>query len=229
MRTLLKYLPKVRLATFAIISFAYFVVTVAVLYFLNPEYDLIKSFEGNYDLGSYQFLIASTFFSLGLGSFTLVIGLSQKMSRSTGSLIGLLSLGIWGLGIFPANEPGSTVPHVTTALLAGIFPVDVVAYPETSFSFIHILVILWSLFSLTFATIHLSRHFKQEEKWRPIYPISSFIAVVMIAASFFLFQALFLRLYTEIAGFSLNLLSFAGLLWLFLIAARLLFIVQKSS
>lgn len=234
MRSSHNYLPRARPATIAIISFAYFVIAVVVLHFLNPAYDLIKSFEGNYDLGSYQFLIASTFFALGLGSLALVIGLYQKMSRSAGLLIGLLSLGIWGLGIisagiFPANEGGSTVPHMTTVLLAGIFPVNVMAYPETSFSFIHILAILWSLLSLTFATFSLSWRFKQEEKWRFIHPLSSFIALVMIAASIFLFQAMFLRFYTEVAGLSLKLLTFGGLLWLFLTANRLLFIVEESS
>src|SRR5215210_4785452 len=105
-------------ATVALIGFTYFVIAVVVLYFLNPAYDLISSFKGNYDLGSYEFLIASTFFGLGWGSLALVLGLYQGMSQSMGSWFGLLLLGIWSVGIFiagifPANEGGSTVPHIT--------------------------------------------------------------------------------------------------------------------
>jgi MFS family permease len=220
-------------STVALMGFAYFVIAVVTLYFLNPAYDLISSFEGNYDLGSYEFLVASTFFGLGLGSLALVIGLYQGMSRSVGSWIGLLLLGIWSVGIliagiFPANEGGSTVPHMTTILIAGIFPVGVEAYPETTFSFIHILAILGALFSLTLAAIVLSWRFKHEERWRSIYRFSLTLALVMIAASILVFQAFFLGFHTEFHGFSLNFLTFSSLFWLFLIATRLRFVVVKS-
>ena len=226
------YPPKPQTSTIALIGFAYFVIAVVTLYFLNPAYDLFSSFEGNYDLGSYEFLVASTFFGLGLGSLALVIGLYQGMSRSVGSWIGLLLLGIWSAGIliagiFPANEGGSTVPHMTTVLIAGIFPVEVEAYPETTFSFIHILAILGALFSLTLTAIVLSWRFKREERWRSTYRFSLTLALVMIAASILLFQAIFLSIYTEFYGFSLKLLTFSSLFWLFLIATRLRFVAAK--
>lgn len=227
------YSSKPQTSTIALIGFTYFVIAVVTLYFLNPAYDLISSFEGNYDLGSYQFLVASTFFGLGLGSLALVIGLYQGMSRSVGSWIGLLLLGIWSVGIliagiFPANEGGSTVPHMTTILIAGIFPVEVEAYPETTFSFIHSLAILGALFSLTLAAIVLSWHFNHEERWRSTYRFSLTLALVMIAASILIFQAIFLNNYTEFYGFSLKFLTFSSLFWLFLIATRLRFVVVKS-
>jgi hypothetical protein len=227
------YSSKPQTSTIALIGFAYFVIAVVTLYFLNPAYDLISSFEGNYDLGSYEFLVASTFFGLGLGSLALVIGLYQGMSRSVGSWIGLLLLGIWSVGIliagiFPANEGGSTVPHMTTILIAGIFPVEVEAYPETTFSFIHILAILGALFSLTLAAIVLSWRFKREERWRSTYRFSLTLALAMIAASILIFQAIFLNFHTEFYGFSLKFLTFSSLFWLFLIATRLRFVVVKS-
>ena len=229
------YLSKAQPATIAIIAFAYFVIAVTALYFLNPQYSLVSSFTGNYDLGAYEFLIASTFFSLGLGSLALVIGLYQGMAQSARSWIGLLLLGIWGLGmlmagIFPADDRGSTVPHLTTVLLAGVFPVEVQATPETVFSFIHIIAILGSLFSLSLAAIVLSWRFKHDEKWRSIYRFSLILALAMIAASILLFQAIFLLIRTEFDVFSLSLklLTFFSLLWLLLIATRLWFVVVKS-
>ena len=227
------YSSKPQTSTIALIGFAYFVIAVVTLYFLNPAYDLISSFEGNYDLGSYEFLVASTFFGLGLGSLALIIGLYQGMSRSVGSWIGLLLLGIWSVGIliagiFPANEGGSTVPHMTTILIAGIFPVEVEASPETTFSFIHILAIIGALFSLTLAAIVLSWRFKREERWRSTYRFSLTLALVMIAASILLFQAIFLFIRTDWFSLSLKLLTFSSLLWLFLTATRLRFVVVKS-
>ncbi len=219
-------------ATIALIGFAYFVIAVVALYFLNPAYDLISSFEGNYDLASYELLIASTFFGLGLGSLALMIGLYQTTSRSAGSWISLLLIGIWSVGIliagiFPANEGGSTVPHMTTAFLAGIFPVEVEAYPETTLSFIHILAILGALFSLSLAAMLLSWRFKHEEKWRSIRYFSSILALAMIAASIFIGQAMFLFIHTELVGLSLRLLTFSSLLWLVLTVTHLRFAVVE--
>jgi Protein of unknown function (DUF998) len=233
MKSSANYSSKPPTATVAIIGFAYFAITVVAMYFLNPAYDLISSFEGNYHLAPYEFLAASTFFSLGLGSLALTIGLYQEMSRSVGFSIGLLLLGIWSVGIliagiFPANDGGSTVPHMTTVLIAGIFPVEVEAYPETTFSFIHILAILGSFFSLSLAAILLAWRFKHEEKWRSIRYFSSILALVMIAASIFLCQVIFLFIHTEFWGFSLKLLTFSSLLWLFLTVIYLRFVIVKS-
>jgi hypothetical protein len=98
-------------------------IVVTALYFLNPSYSLFRSFAGTYDLGSYEFLIASTFFSLGLGALALVIGLYRGITQSPRTRKGLILLGIWGVGmlltgIFPANEAGGTLPHMTTVLVA---------------------------------------------------------------------------------------------------------------
>jgi MFS family permease len=226
------YSSKPQTSTIALLGFAYFAIAVVVLNFLNPGYDLISSFEGNYHLGHYEFLIASTFFGLGLGSLSLVIGLYQGMSRSVGSRIGLTLLGIWSVGIlvagiFPANEGGSTVRHMTTILIAGIFPVEAEASPETAYSFIHILAILGAFFSLTLAAIVLSWRFKREKRWRSTYLFSLTFALVMIAAAILFFPAIFFGFHTEFYGFSLIFLTFSSLFWLLLIATRFRFVVDK--
>ena len=144
--------------------------------------------------------------------------------------MGLALLAIWGLGliiagIFPANEGGGTLPHMTTVLIAGIFPVETQAYPETIYSFIHILAIIGSFVSLSLGTVFLSWRFKFEVTWRCIQRLSSFLAFVLMMASLLLCQAMFLSIHTELIRFSLELLAIASLAWLFLTATRLWFVV----
>jgi len=225
---------KLQPATIALIAFVYFVVAVAALYFLNPAYNLIRSFEGNYGPGSYEFLVASTFFALGLASLALLIGLCEEISRSTGSRIGLVLLGIWSAGIiiagiFPAYESGATLPHLATALIAGIFPVEVVASPETNFGFIHILAILAAQLGLTLAALALSWRFKREAGWRSSHRISLTLALVMAAAAILFFPAILFGFHAEFYRPGWNFLTYASLFWLFLIAIRLHRMVGKSS
>ncbi len=235
---------KVQPASVAIIAFAYFLIVVTALYFLNPPYSLFRSVAGTYDLGSYEFLIASTFFSLGLGALALVIGLYRGITQSARSRMGLILLGIWGVGmllagIFPANEPGSTVTHMTTVLIAGIFPVEVQATPETLFSWLHIFAILGSLFSLSLATILLSRRFKQDDNWQPIHRLAFLLALLMLASSILFFLRGFfyvLPLYSRLSDLGINfdqvhiifIGTVIGLLWLFLVVVRLQFIIVKT-
>jgi hypothetical protein len=236
---------RVQPATIFIIAFAYFLIVVTTLYFLNPSYSLYRSFAGDYDLGSYEFLIASTFFSLGFGALALVIGLYRGITQSARSWTGLILVGIWGVGMllagtFPANEPGSTVTHMTTVLIAGFFPVAVQATPETLFSWLHIFAILGSLFSLSLAAILLSRRFKQDENWHPIHRPASLLAVLMLASlilffflPFFTTRPLYSRFYEFFSNYNqltmIYMGTVIGLLWLLLIAVRLQFIVVRTT
>ncbi len=222
---------KIQPATVALMAFAYFVIVVLALYFLNPAYSLLNSFAGNYDLSPHEFLTATTFFSLGLGSLALVVGLYQHLLHSVRSLVGLIFLSACGVGlltagVFPANEGGSTVPHLTTTLIAGMFPVQVIAVPETTFSFIHILALTGSLFSLSLAALLLSWRFRQNETWHPIYKPALILAVVMMAVSILLCSFL---LHPALIGYSGHLNPIVlivigmvvGLFWLSLVACRL--------
>ena len=123
-------------------------------------------------------------------------------------------------GIFPANEPGSTVSHMTTVLIAGIFPVEVQATPETLFSFLHIFAILGSLFSLSLAAILLSRRFKQDKDWHPIQRLAFILALLMLASSILFFVRPDVT--TIYSG------TVVGLLWLLLVVVRLRFIVVRT-
>lgn len=203
-------------ATIALIGIAYFLIADVALYFLKPGYELIWASGGGYDVGLYGFLAASAFFGLGLGSFALVIGLFQGLSRSGRSWIGLLLLGIWGVGM----------------LIAGIFPVEVEAYPDTRFGWIHILSILWSFFCLTLSTILLSRHFKQDENWHRFYCLALILALVTLAASLLFFYELLFpsdRLFDNLSpGIYIVTSLVTGLIWLLLTAVRLRFVAVGS-
>ena len=237
MKSSFSHLPNALAATIAFLSFAYFVIAVVALYLLNPSYGLSVSMYGGYDMGSYEFLIASTFFALGIGSLALGVGLTEAMSRSLRSGLGLLLLGIWGVGIFlagifPANDGGSTVPHMTTVLIAGIFPVQVEATPETKYSFLHIFIILGSFFILAIASVLLSWKFKQYERWHSFASISSILGLLMLVlALFFIPTFLFPGLlgYTTFnAGFFVLIGIHIGILWLILTAVWLRFVVNGS-
>ena len=236
---------KDRAASVASIAFAYFLIVVTALYFLNPAYSLFRALAGTYDLGSYELLIASTFISLGFGALALVVGLHRGLTQSARSWMGLIFLAIWGVGmllagIFPANEAGSTLPHMTTVLIAGIFPVEVQATPETLFSWLHIFAILGSLFSLSLAAILLSRRFKHNANWQPIHRLAFLLAFLMLAFSILFFLRGFfdmLPLYSRLSDLGINfdqvhiifIGTVIGLLWLFLVAVRLQLIVARTT
>ena len=105
-------------------------------------------------------------------------------------------------------------------LLAGIFPVEVQAAPETLFSFLHIFAILGSLFSLSLAAILLSRRFKQDENWHPIHRLAFLLAVLMLASLILLFSR------PDVTTIYMG--TVIGLLWLLLVVVRLRFIVVRT-
>ena len=221
-------------ATAALIGIGYFLIAVVASYVVNPEYTLVRSFTavGNYDLGPHEFLVASTYFGLGLGSLALMIGLYQATPRSALSWVGLPLLGIWGAamlvaGIFPSAKPGGTVPHMTTVLLAGVFAVTAEGYPETIFGVIHIFASFWAFFSLTLAAVLLAWGSERDERWRPLHRLGLTLALVMLAALCWILAAIFRVI--QMQAFVLWVLTIAGLMWLLLMAIRLRLVAAASA
>ncbi len=237
MKTPSEYSLKMRPDTMALISFVYVVVSTAALHFLNPAYSLVRSFTGNSDLGSCEFMIATTFFSFGFGCLFLAAGLFRETPHSPVRLAGLFFLGNSGVcmliaGISPANEGGSTVPHMTTVLLAGIIPLYVQAYPETTFSFVHILALIGSLFCLSPAAFLLSGQFRQNKEQGFIYKLGLTLAFSMTAASVLLCICLLFPVLISYSGLINPILLVVvgvviGLFWLFLMAFRLYSVAAK--
>jgi hypothetical protein len=198
-----------RIATFAIVGFAYFLVVVVALHFLRPNFNPIHRFVSEYAVGPYGSLMTSAFFGLSLGSLALVIGLSQDVSRSWRSWIGLFFLAVWAVGI----------------LIAAIFPVGDRIVLGTPSGYIHYRASVMSFFSLVFAAILLSWHFKQDERWSSFHRLALVLSVLMLLALI----GFFLSANTAYGGLSQRILISMFLTWLLLTAARLRHIDTGSA
>jgi hypothetical protein len=195
-----------RIATFAIVGIAYFLIAVLALHFLRPDYNPIRRLVSEYAVGPYAFLMTSAFFGLSWGSLALVIGLSQAVSRTWRSWLGLFFLGTWAVGI----------------TIAGIFPAGSKnAFTSAS---IHELASILSFFSLVIAALLLSWYFKQDEKWssfhRPALILSGLMLLALIG--FFWFVN------TAYAGLSQRIFIAMVLMWLLLTASRLRYVATGS-
>jgi hypothetical protein len=121
---------------------------------------------------------------------------------------------------------------MTTVLIAGIFPVDVLGVPETAFGFIHIITNLCSLLILTIAAILLSWRFKYDERWLPYHRPALILALVMLVASIWISLMVFFFIGTGFLKQIMGILVVTSLIWIFLTTARLWFVsshLQVSS
>lgn len=190
-----------RIATLAFVGIAYFLIAVVTLHYLRPNFNPIHRFVSEYAVGPYGSLMTSAFFGLSLGSLALVIGLSQDVSRSWRSWIGLFFLAVWAVGI----------------LIAAIFPVGdriVLGIPS---GYIHYRASVVSFFSLVFAALLLSWHYKQDERWSSFHRPAVILSVLMLLALI----GFFLSANTAYGGFSQRIFISVCLIWLLLTAARL--------
>src|SRR5687768_17196097 len=142
-----------QLATLALISIMYFVVAIVILHFLRPDLNPINRPTSEYALGPYGFLMTTAFFSMSVASLSLVIGLYKGISPPARSRIGLILLGIWGVGV----------------LVAMSFPIDPEGTERTITGTIHRINGPLVFLSLTVGTILVSRSFRRDENWRPLY------------------------------------------------------------
>ena len=92
--------------------------------------------------------------------------LRRDLPRSARSSLGLGLLGVFG----------------TCLLVAAAFPIDLEGTPETLAGRIHSINGPIAFLSLTAATNLLSRRFKLDAKWRPLYRTASVLALIMIPA-----------------------------------------------
>ena len=197
-----------RIATLAFVGIAYFLIAVVTLHFLRPNFNPIHRFVSEYAVGPYGSLMTSAFFGLSLGSLALVIGLSQDVSRSWRSWIGLFFLAVWAVGI----------------LIAAIFPVGDRIVLGTPSGYIHYRASVMSFFSLVFAALLLSWHFKQDERWSSFHRPAVILSVLMLLALI----GFFLSANTAYGGFSQRIFISMFLIWLLLTAARLRHVATSS-
>jgi hypothetical protein len=153
------------LATVAALGTAYFVVVIAALHFLRPGINPVERPTSEYAVGPFGYLMTSAFVSMSLGTWALVVGLQRDLSRSRLHRVGLGFLGVWGIGL----------------LVAATFPIDVQGAPTTLAGTIHRINGPLTFLSLVVGTNLVSRGFKHDVTWRPIYWFAAVLALLMIA------------------------------------------------
>ena len=197
-----------RIATFTIVGIAYFLIAVIELHFLRPDYNPVRRLVSEYAVGPYAFLMTSAFIAMSLGSLALVIGLFQNLSRTWLSWIGLFFIAVWAVGIF----------------IAAIFPVGDRIVLGTPSGYIHYRASVMSFFSLVFAALLLSWHFKQDERWSSFHRPAVILSVLILLALI----GFFLSANRAYSGFSQRILISMFLIWLLLTAARLRHVATSS-
>jgi hypothetical protein len=162
--------PKARgqlaqLAAVAIAGTAYFVVVIVALHFLRPDTNSVDRPTSDFAVGPFGYLMTSAFVSLSVATWAIIVGLHRGLAPSRLRRAGLGVLGIWGLGL----------------LVAATFPIDLQGAPQTLAGTIHRINGPLAFLSLVIGTNLLSRAFKQDVRWRPIYVFASVLALLMIA------------------------------------------------
>jgi hypothetical membrane protein len=119
----------------ALAAVVLFLILLAALHFLEPEFDPSKHLISEYELGRYGWMMALAFFSLGVGVLAML--LSTWYPSTTGSgLIGrwwFLAIGIalFGAGIFyPYTTPNiaSYIHGICGVIVIATFPIAATLY-----------------------------------------------------------------------------------------------------
>jgi hypothetical membrane protein len=135
---------------------AYFVVVVAALHVLEPEFDPRYRFMSEYVWGAYGWLMTTNFFALGLAAFTVAAGLRGAHQSSQSARVGSGVLVVAALFVCLAGVFKDFLPHLVASA---------VAIP-----------------SIILAVLLLSWSFRQAAAWRPIHPATLLIALGMLVA-----------------------------------------------
>lgn len=198
------------LAFVAWISMAYFVVSIVVLHFLRSDLNPIKQATGYYAIGPHRLLMTSAFFSMGLASLVMIMGLYKGMVSSAWSRAGLVLLGIWIVGL----------------LVAMCLPLNPEGTPMTVSNRIRRISTPVTFLCLTLGIMLVSRSFKLDDNWYPVYRLSIVLSWLMLV----MFMATVVNVLTK-SGF-LGLLQRISLamfsIWIFIVAARLMTIAGSG-
>jgi hypothetical protein len=192
------------LAFIALISITYFVIGLIILHFLRSDINPVKQATAYYAVGAHRFIMTSVFFSVFVASVALLIGFYQGIMASARSNLGLVLLGLWSAGV----------------LVALCFPINPEGVPMTIPARIHRMSTPAIFLCLTLGIIFISRSFRQDSNWYPIYHSASVLSWLMLVT----FIATFVVAITK-TGF-LGLAQRASLaifaIWVIVVAARML-------
>ena len=203
--------PSLRgVAYVALTGIGYYIVILVSLHFLRPDVNPISQFTSNYAIGSFGFLMTTAFFGLSLGSLALVIGLYQAISQRARSMIGLVFLSLWAVGL----------------IIAGLFPLDPNVPQQATMARISQVNAPLHVLSLAIGAILVSRRFKQGDNWRSLHRSALILSVFMLVL--FIVVAFTTATGSEFAGLGQRVFIVTALTWLLLIATRLRSIATKA-
>jgi hypothetical protein len=181
---------------------AVFVVLIAALHLLSPEFDPIQRPTSEYAVGPFGYLMTSAFVAISVSTWALIIGLSRDLAEPARSRLGLALLGVFGIGV----------------LVAASFPSDLEDAPQTLAGTIHSINGPLTFLSLVIGTNLVSRKLRYDERWRPTHRVASGLAIFMIPM--FLAGGAAVARETG-AGIAQRILVLTFATWLFVMASRL--------
>jgi hypothetical membrane protein len=187
----------------AVIAVLYFVAAVSVAQLLHPMYDPVQRTVSELAVGHDGWIQVSAFVVLGVGLLALQHGLWRRLrasllSRSGRVLLALCAAATFVAAAFPTDLKGSVAHTVSGDIHAWMASVG------------YSCLILGALL--------LSIHFRHDEHWRSCHLPSLALALLGTAASI----AMALTTHTDFLGLTQRAMAVPLLLWVLLIALRLL-------
>lgn len=152
------------LATAAFTCFVYSACALSLMHVLRPDYVVSTHMISDYAVGPYGWIMQSVFLAMGLGTFTLMLGLALSGPATISSRIGVALLGVASIGL----------------VVSAFFTTDLEeAKIATQHGFIHDMSFLVNILSLTSAAFLLSSSFGRDPRWRA-YQRTSFLLASLV-------------------------------------------------
>lgn len=201
-----------KLALVTIVGIVLYIVIDVIAQLLPPHYNPITQAESDLAVGPYGYLMTINFVIRGLLSLALLLALTRSTSPQDRSQTGLVLLGIWAVGAF----------------LLALFPTDIAGNGHaTLHGLIHLLVAFIAFVSVAIGALLLSLRFSAHERWHSLRtPALTIVALTLIALILlFLGPSFGLQ---RISGLLERLFLGLALLWILLVALRLVFPSVRS-
>lgn len=154
------------LALLAMIGVVFYVAVVVMLPFFRPDYSPVEQGISEYAVGPYGYFQAAAFWSLGLGSLALALGIQQTTRRSRLTRLGSTLVSAWGVCL----------------ILSGIFPIDV-SPPVTLSGIIHSVIGTLATLFLIAGIFVLYAAFSRDERWSEFRSLSLVFGLLALIVS----------------------------------------------
>lgn len=164
-----------RLATAALIGYAYFVCAVVLLHVLRSDYDPRWNFLSDYAVGDYGFIMKSAFFAFALGMLFLVIALIHDGPKNSLSWI--------GFALFSVVVPGLVVSGLFDADVSLIDP-NAPRLGPTQHGLIHYYSAMVNFSCLPLGALLVSIGARWDTRWRSFHVFGTMLALALIGAFF---------------------------------------------